>query len=163
MRFHISVLGICSVLSTAGALLLLEQSLTHDEESNRSPPVTPNGPIFKPSSQAPEDVVEESLTSMRDMAAAVAVVCLITSLSFESFKRYEWAYRPQSGPIDSQTADLKLVKLLYNQWNSTEDLIGIIVGAAKALLLTATVSTYFSHKCLLWLCLLVETWHSVIS
>lgn len=81
------------------------------------------------------------MITMRDMAAAVALVCLIASLSSENFKRYEWAYRPQSGPIDSQKADLKLVMVLYNQWNSTDDLIGITLGAAKALLLTATVST----------------------
>jgi hypothetical protein len=161
VRFHTSVLGICSVLSSAGALLLLEYSLTHDEQSNFSPPATPNGLISKPSPRSAEDVAEEALTSMRDMAAAVALVCLITSLSFESFKRYEWVYRPQSGPIDSKTADLKLVKVLYNQWNSTEDLIGIILGAAKALLLTATVSTQFLN--LFWVRLQVETWHSIVS
>jgi hypothetical protein len=143
VRFHISVLGICSVVSTASALLLLEYSLNHDEEGRHSPRATPNGLIVKPSPQLPEDVAEEALTTMRDMAAAVALVCLIASLSFESFKRYEWAYKPQSGPIDSKKADLKLVMVLYNQWNSIDDLIGIILGAAKALLLTATVSTQF--------------------
>lgn len=156
MRFHISVLGICSVLSTAGALLLLEYSLSHDEESRHSPPATPNVLISKPAPQLPEDAAEEALVTMRDMAAAVTLVCLIASLSFESFKRFDWAYRPQSGPIDSGTADLKLVLVLYNQWNPIEELIGIITGAAKALLLTATVSTQFSIVFRVLLSL--ETW-----
>lgn len=122
-------------------MLLLENSLNLDEEGRHSPPATPNGLIVKPAPQLPEEASEEAMVTMRDMAAAVALVCLIASLSSENFKRYEWTYRPQSGPIDSQKADLKLVMVLYNQWNSTDDLIGIILGVAKALLLTATVST----------------------
>lgn len=141
VRFHIGVLGICSVLFTAGALLLLEYSLNHDEEGRHSPPTTPNGLTVKPAPQLSEEVSEEAMITMRDMAAAVAVICCIASISSENFKRYEWTYRPQSGPIDSQNANLKLVMVLYNQWNSTDDLIGIIFGVAQALLLTAMVST----------------------
>lgn len=142
VRFHIGVLGICSVLSTAGALLLLEYGLTYDEEGHHSHPATPNGLIVKASPRLPEDAAQDALITMRDMAAAVALICLIASLSFENFKRYEWVYKPQSGPIDSKTADLKLVMVLYDQWRSIDDLIGIILGAAKALLLTTTVSTH---------------------
>ncbi|QDS74092.1 hypothetical protein FKW77_009614 [Venturia effusa] len=138
VRFHNGVLGTCSVLFTAGALLLLEYCLIHDEEGRRSPPTTPNGLTVKPAPQLPEHASEEAMITMRDMAAAVAVVCIIGSLSSENFKRYEWTYRPQSGPIDSQKADLKLVMVLYHHWNSTNDLVGIILGFAKALLLTAT-------------------------
>ncbi|KAE9984884.1 hypothetical protein BLS_000967 [Venturia inaequalis] len=137
VRFYIGVLGICSVLFTAGALLLLEYSLHHDEESRHSPPTTPIGLILKPAPQLPEEASEEAMITIRDMAAAVAVVCCIASMFSENFKRYEWTYRPQSGPVDSQKASLKLVMVLYNQWNSTDDLIGIILSAAKALLLTA--------------------------
>ncbi|TID23987.1 glycosyltransferase family 90 protein [Venturia nashicola] len=134
VRFHIGVLGLCSVFFTAGALLLLEYSLHHDEEGRHSPPTTPNGLMFAP--QLSEGASEEAMITMRDMAAVIAVVCLLASMSTENFKRYEWTYRPQSGPINSQNANLKLVMVLYNQWNSTDDLIGIILGAAKALFLT---------------------------
>lgn len=142
VRFHIGVLGICSVFFTAGALLLLEYSLIHDEEGKYSPPSTPTGLIVKPALQLPEVASEEVMITMRDMAAAVAVVCMVASLSTENFKRYEWAYKPQSGPIDSQRANLKLVMILYKQWNSSDDLLGIVLGAFKALLLTAMVSSH---------------------
>lgn len=140
VRLHIGVLALCSVFFTAGALLLLEYSLNLDEEGRHSPPATPNGLIVKSAPQLPEDASEEAMITMRDMAAVVALLCSIASLAYENFKRYEWAYRPQSGPIDSQKADIKLVMVLYNQWNSTDDLIGIILGTTKALLLTAMVS-----------------------
>jgi hypothetical protein len=123
---------------TACALLLLEQALGHGEDDGDGHFNTSNGLIHKLPYRA-EDRAEEIWAAVRDMAGVIAVVCLVVSLNFESFKRYQWTWMPQLGPADSKTGELGEVRVLFNRWNAMADFLGIIFETAKAILLTITV------------------------
>jgi hypothetical protein len=152
VRFPIGVLGLCGVLMTACALVIVENNLRANPSARSSrphtpitpsTPRTPNGLLHTlPSWTFDND--EVAWTTFRDMAAIIALVCMLVSLSFESFKTWQWTYRDPTGPIDPEKSPSK-VRVFDYEWNSKDDFWGIIFECTKAALMLLTVSSIFLY------------------
>jgi hypothetical protein len=137
---------------TACSLLILEYNLKIYPEEQSSRPRTPNTPSTPRSPngllhQFPtrtEGDDELARATMRDMAAVVAVVCMLVSLFFESFKSWQWTYRDPLEPINPENPPKK-VKVLESEWNLNDDFYAIIIECAKAALLLLMVCPTFLY------------------
>jgi hypothetical protein len=98
----------------------------------------PSGLLQKPPTWTHGDD-EVAWTTIRDMAAVVAVVCMLVSLPFESFKTWQWTYRDPPGSVASGELPVK-VKVLDYEWNAKDDFWGIVIECAKAALMLLMVS-----------------------
>jgi hypothetical protein len=139
---------------TACALVIVENNLRSSSNERASRPHTPNTPSTPrtpngllqnlPSWTVGND--EVAWTTFRDMAAVVAIVCMLVSLSFESFKTWQWTYRDPTGPVDPEKPPLKSRVLDY-EWNSEDDFWGVIIECAKAaLMLLLVCALFFTSK-----------------
>jgi hypothetical protein len=142
IQFPVTALGICSVLSTASALVLLEHNLgNHDDGKRLGATESSNGTLHRLAPRTEGDDTS-AWTVIRDMSAVVAIVCMIASMSVERFKTHQWAHRVPAGPVLGQETTPTPVRNLFIQWNwdTREDLFAIAIECAKAMLLSSMVS-----------------------
>jgi hypothetical protein len=131
---------------TACALVIVEHNVRNysDERSSRphtpntpGTPRTPNGLLQKfPTWRDGDD--EVAWTIIRDMAAIVAIACMLVSLSFESFKTWQWTYRDSPGPGVPGELPAK-IRVLGYEWNAKDDFLGILIECATAALMLLLV------------------------
>jgi hypothetical protein len=139
VRFPVTALGVSSTIFKACSLLLLECSLSYDEDVRDHSPNAPNGLLNKPAPSI-ENHAEDDLRVTRDLAGVIALLCFFLSISFESLRSYDMVYRPQEGPVDSKTRQLPPVKTIYYNWDVGADVVGIIFETTKAFAMLLMVS-----------------------
>lgn len=139
VRFSVTALGMSSTIFKAFALLLLEASLSYSHDGREHTPNVPNGLLQKPGASS-QDMVEDDIRIVRDLAAVVTVISFLLCVAFENLRSYEMVYRPQEGPVDSKTAQMPPVKTIYYNWDVSADFVGVIFESAKAFAMLLMVS-----------------------
>jgi hypothetical protein len=81
VRFPVTALGVSSTVFKACSLLLLESSLSYNEDERDHAPNAPNGLLHKPAPSI-EDHTEDHICVARNFAGIVAILCFLLSISF---------------------------------------------------------------------------------
>jgi hypothetical protein len=142
VRFPVTALGISGTIFKACSLLLLECSLSYNQDERDHAPNATNGLLLKPVPRV-EDHAQDDIRVARDLAGVVALLCFLLSISFESLRNYDMIYRPQQGPVDSMTEQLPPVKTIYYNWDVGADAVGILFETAKAFAMLFMVCLIF--------------------
>ena len=142
VRFPVTALGMSGTILKACALLLLECSLSSKQVEKHHESEEPNGLLQKPVRSAQEPV-EDDVRVIRDLAGVIAVASFLLCISFENLRRYDMVYRPQEGPVSSQTAPLPPVKTIYYNWDLGADFLGVLSETMKAFAMLFMVSSAF--------------------
>lgn len=146
VRFSVTALGVSGTIFKACALLLLECSLSSKHtEKHHHESEEPNGLLQKPV-RSVQEVIEDDLCVVRDLSGVIAVASFLLCISFENLRRYAMVYRPQGGPITSQTAQLGPVKTIYYDWDLGADFLGVLLELLKAIAMLFMVSSAFQSR-----------------